>query len=95
MLDERVAREVTARYVDPLAQVWLAAARRIGLKVVRTPDAYAATDGKLDMLICVGDGGLWIAEGCRNTGFPAGLVQHYPDAASAAAAVAPMLAVAR
>ena len=41
----RVAREVTARYIDPLAQVWLAAARRIGLKVVRTPDAYAATDG--------------------------------------------------
>lgn len=33
-------------YVDPLAQVWLTAARRIGLRVVRTPDAYAATDGK-------------------------------------------------
>jgi len=46
VLDERVAREVTARYVDPLAQVWLAAARRIGLRVVRTPDAYAATDGR-------------------------------------------------
>src|SRR5512140_1029575 len=40
-----VAREVTHRYVDPLAQVWLAAARLIGLQVVRTPDAYAATDG--------------------------------------------------
>jgi len=40
-----VAREVTHRYVDPLAQVWLTAARRIGLRVVRTPDAYAATDG--------------------------------------------------
>jgi hypothetical protein len=40
-----VAREVTHRYVDPLAQVWLEAARRIGLRVVRTPDAYAATDG--------------------------------------------------
>jgi hypothetical protein len=38
-------REVTHRYVDPLAQVWLGAARRIGLRVVRTPDAYAATDG--------------------------------------------------
>jgi len=33
-------------YVDPLAQVWLTAARRIGLRVVRTPDAYAATDGQ-------------------------------------------------
>jgi hypothetical protein len=40
-----VAREVTHRYVDPLAEVWLGAARRIGLRVVRTPDAYAATDG--------------------------------------------------
>jgi len=40
-----VAREVTHRYVDPLAQVWLTAARRIGLRIVRTPDAYAATDG--------------------------------------------------
>ena len=40
-----MARVVTQRYVDPLAQVWLAAARRIGMKVVRTPDAYAMTDG--------------------------------------------------
>jgi Fe-S-cluster containining protein len=40
-----VPREVTARYVDPLAAVWLGAAARIGLRVVRTPDAYAATDG--------------------------------------------------
>jgi hypothetical protein len=40
-----VAREVTHHYVDPLAQVWLTAARQIGVRVVRTPDAYAATDG--------------------------------------------------
>jgi hypothetical protein len=40
-----VARQVTHRYVDPLAEVWLGAARRIGLRVVRTPDTYAATDG--------------------------------------------------
>jgi hypothetical protein len=40
-----VARDVTHRYVDPLAQIWLEAARRIGLRIVRTPDAYAATDG--------------------------------------------------
>jgi hypothetical protein len=40
-----VARAVTHRYVDPLSQVWVGAARRIGLRVVRTPDAYAATDG--------------------------------------------------
>jgi hypothetical protein len=41
-----MAREVTHRYVDPLAQVWLGAARRIGLRIVRTADAYAATDGR-------------------------------------------------
>ncbi len=46
MLDAGVVRDVTHRYIDPLAQVWLAAARRIGLRVVRTPDAYAATDGR-------------------------------------------------
>src|SRR6476661_6279628 len=40
-----VARDVTHRYIDPLAQVWLGAAQRIGLSVVRTADAYAATDG--------------------------------------------------
>ena len=41
-----VARDVAHHYVDPLAQVWLGAARRIGLTVVRTADAYAATDGR-------------------------------------------------
>ncbi len=41
-----LARSVTHHYIDPLAQVWLAAARRIGLRVERTPDAYAATDGR-------------------------------------------------
>jgi hypothetical protein len=40
-----VARQVTHRYIDPLSQVWLGAAKRIGLRVRRTPDAYAATDG--------------------------------------------------
>jgi Putative zinc- or iron-chelating domain len=39
-------RSVTAKYIDPLSQVWLAAARRIGLRIVRTADAYAATDGR-------------------------------------------------
>src|SRR5262245_12616949 len=41
-----MAREVTYRYIDPLTQVWLGTARRIGLRVIRTPDAYAATDGR-------------------------------------------------
>ena len=39
-------REVTSRYIDPLTQVWITAARRIGLRVIRTSDAYAATDGR-------------------------------------------------
>jgi hypothetical protein len=41
-----VPRVVTYRYIDPLTQVWLGTARKIGLRVVRTPDAYAATDGR-------------------------------------------------
>lgn len=39
-------REATARYTDPLSQIWLGAAAKIGVSVVRTPDAYAATDGR-------------------------------------------------
>ncbi len=38
-------REVTRRYVDPLAEVWLGAAGRAGLRVERSAHAYAATDG--------------------------------------------------
>lgn len=51
-----MAREVTHRYVDPLAQVWLGAARRIGLRVVRTPDAYATTDGSGTLAIATAEG---------------------------------------
>lgn len=53
---QSVAREVTRRYVDPLAQVWLGAARRIGLRVVRTSDAYATTDGSGTLAIATADG---------------------------------------
>ncbi len=41
-----MSRLITSRYIDPLTQVWVGAARRIGLRVIRTPDAYAATDGR-------------------------------------------------
>ncbi|MGE0400670.1 MAG: YkgJ family cysteine cluster protein [Kofleriaceae bacterium] len=51
-----MAREVTHRYVDPLAQVWLAAAREIGLRVVRTSDAYATTDGRGTLAIATIEG---------------------------------------
>ena len=44
---------MTRRYLDPLAQVWLGAARRIGLRVVRSPDAYAATDGRGTLEIAI------------------------------------------
>src|SRR5580692_7809055 len=50
-----VSRQVTHRYADPLAEVWLAAARRIGLAVTRTPDAYAATDGRGTLAIATDD----------------------------------------
>ena len=41
-----MGRDITHRYIDPLAQIWLHAARRIGLRVSRTREAYAATDGR-------------------------------------------------
>lgn len=40
------AREVTHRYDDPLDRVWLEAARRVGLRVVRSGEVYASTDGR-------------------------------------------------
>ncbi|MGE0784898.1 MAG: YkgJ family cysteine cluster protein [Sandaracinaceae bacterium] len=39
-------REVQHRYDDPLDRVWIATAEAIGLRVTRTPDAYATTDGR-------------------------------------------------
>ena len=33
-------------YLDPLDAVWLTVAQRVGFRVVRSPDVYAATDGK-------------------------------------------------
>ncbi len=46
-----MGREVHHRYVDPLAAIWLACAARIGLRVVRSSDAYAATDGAGTLVI--------------------------------------------
>ncbi len=48
-----MTREVTHRYVDPLALLWISAARRIGLRVIRTPDTYAATDGRGALAIAI------------------------------------------
>jgi len=41
-----VPRQIHHRYRDPLAEVWLGAAQQIGLRVERTADAYASTDGR-------------------------------------------------
>lgn len=38
-------------YVDPLDQVWLAAARRIGFEILRSPDVYAHYDGRGHIIV--------------------------------------------
>jgi Fe-S-cluster containining protein len=40
-----LTRTIETRYRDPLSEIWLATASRIGLDVQRTADAYASTDG--------------------------------------------------
>ena len=44
---------MTRRYIDPLAQVWLGAARRLGLEVARSADTYASTDGRGRLTIAI------------------------------------------
>lgn len=39
-------RPVTSRYQDPLDAVWIGAAARLGLRIERSPLAYATTDGR-------------------------------------------------
>ncbi len=55
-------REVKRRYEDPLDRIWTEAARRIGLTVARTPDAFATTDGRGALLL--GDAGSLDADDC-------------------------------
>ncbi|MBO6937088.1 MAG: hypothetical protein JJ863_19100 [Deltaproteobacteria bacterium] len=38
-------RHIDARYRDPLDEIWLGTARSLGLKVVRSSEVFAATDG--------------------------------------------------
>lgn len=47
-------RTPAAPYVDPLEHVWLAAARRIGLRVTRSRDVYASTNGRGELAIGAG-----------------------------------------
>lgn len=44
-------RRIEHRYGDPLDQIWLATAGRIGLTVERGDDVYAATDGRRTLRI--------------------------------------------
>jgi hypothetical protein len=46
MIRARIMRSVTHRYADPLDQIWLVAAGRIGLRVERSGEVYASTDGR-------------------------------------------------
>ena len=39
-------RPITHRYEDPLDRVWLTAAARVGLRVTRSREVYASTDGR-------------------------------------------------
>ena len=50
-----MARTADHRYLDPLAEVWLGAAARVGLRVVRSADAYAASDGRGTLIIGADD----------------------------------------
>lgn len=51
-----MTRPIVQRYLDPLEAIWRVAAQRIGLRVERTADVFAASDGA---------GTLWI--GTRET----------------------------
>jgi hypothetical protein len=46
-----VTRSIDSSYRDPLSEIWLETARRIGFEVERTGDAYASTDGRGVLLI--------------------------------------------
>ena len=48
-------REVGPPYRDPLDHLWLESARRIGLRVVRSDQAYATTDGARTLSIAEGE----------------------------------------
>jgi len=40
-----VTRAIDARYRDPLDEIWLGTARALGLRIVRSNEVFAATDG--------------------------------------------------
>lgn len=44
--DPSYERPILARYLDPVDVIWLATARRLGLRVRRNPSIFSATDGE-------------------------------------------------
>lgn len=44
-------RQVSRSYRDPLSEVWIAAAYKMGLRIHRSPDAFAHFDGKGNLYI--------------------------------------------
>jgi hypothetical protein len=46
-------RRITHHYLDPLDQIWISTAARVGFRVTRTADAYASTDGRRTVAIGV------------------------------------------
>lgn len=46
-----IPRPILHQYADPLSIIWLACAKQVGYRVVRTAEAYASTDGKRTLLI--------------------------------------------
>lgn len=46
---------MTHRYADPLDEIWVGAARRLGVTVHRSDEAYAAYDGQGTLVIAAGD----------------------------------------
>lgn len=48
-------RTATHAYQDPLEQLWIQCAHRIGFEIVRTPEAYASYDGKGRILIATSE----------------------------------------
>jgi hypothetical protein len=52
VMSERI---ISARYDDPLDLIWLGAATRLGMRVVRSTEAYASWDGKATLSIAVSE----------------------------------------
>lgn len=49
--NDLVERRVRARYIDPLDAIWLSLARRLGLRVQRSEEVFASTDGRGELTI--------------------------------------------